>query len=230
MSRRVESLIRVLRRGGMLVAGKGGYLVYRSRDARRAIAGVLPVGEFEKMRATGELVAISEQAGRWIWGHTGEEAVIAQLPITDVTTLVRAIAKPERRSILEAVLMQATEPHQREWLARAAARFLRDYEHQSATQSVTMSWDFDRGSFSGKRRGASGMSEMSLSAQKTLGLIRENLGTGNFELVERVLIARHSKRRLCCDFAWTQDELITRLAKTLERLARLYDMRIAAPT
>lgn len=229
MSRRADSFIRVLRRGGMLVAGEGGYRVYRSRDARRAIVGVLPQDAFEKWRAAGELVALSGQAGRWVWGNCEEEAAIAPPPVPDLAALARPSAKPERLSILEKVLAQTAEPHQREWLARAVARFLRDYEHQSATQSVTMSWDFDRGGFSGKRHGALGMSEMSLSAQRALSVIRASLGAPDFELIERVLIARHSKRRLCSDFALKAGELIARLAKILEQLARLYDMRIAAP-
>lgn len=230
MTRRTDSLVRVLRCGGMLVAGKDGYMVYRSRDARRARAGVLSIDEFETLHAAGELSALPDNAERWVWRNCDEEAAITPVPIPDAMSFAGARAKPDRRSIFEIVLTHIADPHQREWLARAAARFMRDYEQQSATQSVTMRWEFDRGRVNGRRHGALGMSEMSLSAQKALGQIRETLGTEDFELIERVLIGRHSKRRLCYDFALKADALIARLAKLFEQVARLYDMRIAAPT
>lgn len=229
MTRPDERLVRVINRGGMIVDSQCGYLVYRSSDARRGAIGVLKTEIFEQLLTDGALVETPNLQGRWVSNAPDHDCDL-ESKVNIAPPLPCGRKTPhKRRSLLEAALIAESDGHEREWMARGAARFIGDYERQSAAQSVTMNWAFDFGGHKGARRnGMQGMSEMSLSAQRTLGRIRDRLGAEGFQLLSHVLIERRTQRQLCVDFSTTKPELLSRLSHSLKQLARLYDRDIPA--
>lgn len=229
MSRSQDGLLRVLARGGMVIRCAEGYGVYLSQDARRGSVGVLSAEQFDLMCAQGALAPISAGCERWAW-HAGTE-------LSDQTHGACALVAPayprtpRQRcpSVLEASLMRVEDVSERRWIARAIARFLGDCERQSAVQPVTMNWAFElSGHTGGRRRGTSGMTEVSLSACKTLEMVEAQLGRDDFKLLESVLVVPLTKRKLCSELMLAGQDLYDHVATTLRRLARLYDRAVPA--
>ncbi|MEO9971728.1 MAG: hypothetical protein ABJG15_18170 [Hyphomonadaceae bacterium] len=229
MSKSSEGLLRALRRGGMLVLDGGRYLVYRSRDARRGSIGILQSEVFDKLCRDAAIQAVEGQCERWVWTLKSNRGLPEQVDGEGAAFAGLTRQVPSRRTLLETVLLGERDLHEREWMARGVARFMRDYEQRSAMQSVTMSWSFERGGHKrGQGNGAQGMSEMSLSAERLIQQVENGLGAEDFKLLELVLVERRSRRRLCVDFSLTGSELTALLADILKRLARLYDRKIPA--
>lgn len=236
MSKCARGLIRVLARGGMLVAGADGHRVYRTGDARRGCVGILPDEMVARLKADRALVALCDRAERWGWreGHALPAGMVRpDAPASPKTSGSRTgqANSPRARSatVLEAALGGIEDQRARERLARAAMRFLRDYEAQSLSRSVTMNWSFElRGNKGRHFDGAAGLPERSLSARAALVRMTEILGKRRFALVECALVKQHSQRRLGTDFGMGVRGVLEALRQGLCDIAEAYDHCIRA--
>ena len=233
MSKSARGLIRVLARGGMLVAGADGHRVYRTGDARRGCVGILPDEMVARLKADRALVALCDRAERWGWreGHALPAGMVRRdAPATSFPKAGQPNS-PRARSatVLEAALGGVEDQRERERLARAAMRFLRDYEAQSLSRSVTMNWSFElRGNKGRHFGGTAGLPERSLSARAALERMAEILGARRFALVECALVKQHSQRRLGTDFGMGVRGVLEALRQGLSEVAEAYDHCIRA--
>ena len=231
MSMDEPRLLHVLTRGGMLVQGVDGYRVYRTQDARRGCVGLLAFEVVERLKTEGALVALCEAGQRLSWrdGHALPEGMaVSDVDVGPDMTRAKTRRAPSA-TVLEAVLKRIDEPQDSERLARAAMRFLRDYEAQSNSRSVTMNWSFELSGHKGGHRGAmAGLPERSLSARAALSLMTEILGARMFALVECALVKGFAQRRICADFGMSAPRVLDALRQGLGQVADAYDHHIRA--
>ncbi len=224
-------LLRVLAHGGMLLQSADGYRVCRTMDARRGCVGVLAFELVERLKAEGALVAQCALGQRWTWreGHALPAAARSSSTTPRAERKQMQAGRMRSASVLEAALKRDDDPRDRNRLARAAMRFLRDYETQSTSRSVTMNWSFElSGQTRGHRGASAGLPERSLSARAALGRIAEVLGPRQFALVESVLVKGHTQRRICADFGISTRRVHEALRQGLQQVAHTYDHYIRA--
>lgn len=215
----------------MLIPHEYGCEVYRTKDARRGFVGLLSNETFARLKDELAVAKLPELEDRW--GLRAEHRqVLLELsdsPIAKRPPPVKRTLRARSATVLEAVLSGADDPEDKDRMARAAMRFLRDYELQSAGPSVTMNWSFELTGHKGSQRGGiAGIPARSLSAQATLKQVTDTLGERLFALLECVLIKQYSRRRICADLGMKRATILDVLRQGLRQLAHVYDHEVRA--
>lgn len=231
MSPNERKLLRVMAGGGMLIPGDDGCEVYRTKDVRRGCVGVLSKEAFARLKDERAVTKLPEVDGRWEWRAGLRLDLPEQIspPTAKGPSPAKRTSRKRPATVLEAALIGADGPQDKARMARAAMRFLRDYELQSAGPSVTMNWSFELTRHKGGQcSGLAGLPARSLSAQAVLQQVADALGERPFALIECALIQQHSQRRLCADFGMNAGAIIDGLRQNLRHLADVYDHQVRA--
>jgi len=154
MSDREESLLGIVKRGGMVVLHEGVGKVYRGFDARRGSVGYIDGLKIKALAARGILICKPGAGDRFVWGQNVEERAISARAVSP--PIARPRIKPSR-TLIEAVLRVAEKEGKRAIVTDAAGRFLRDVEARDRAGAVTMNWSFV---VQGKQKKASGAGGM----------------------------------------------------------------------
>jgi|GEM_PF-4293539 len=221
MSMREESLLGIVKRGGMVVLGQGHGKVYRSHDARRGSAGYLDRLKVEALVAKGILICRPDAADRFVWGR-GPEAY-KRTPRSISPPTARPRIKPSR-TLIEAVLKLADKKGKQAYLGSAATRFLRDIEARERAGAVTMNWSLVAQGKQKKTSRAGGMREVQLAAKRRLEQLEDALRAGGgMAFLYAFLAEQRTAKQLALDFDIAARDVSTIALGHLERLAQAYD-------
>lgn len=224
MSAREESLLGIVKRGGMVVLREDIGRVYRSHDARRGSAGFLDRVKIEALAAKGILMCRPGAEDRFVWGQNPKESASARRAVS--LPIARPRVKPSR-TLIEAVLKLADKQGKRAYLSSAAERFLRDVEARDRAGAMTMNWSFVAQGRQKKTGRAGGKGHVQLTAKRRLEQLESALGAGDMAFLQAFLIEQRTAKRLALDFDMAARDISRIALGHLERLAQAYDRYVA---
>ena len=216
---RSEKWQRALKNGGMLISHGACADVYRSRDARRSVMCVIEKACFTPLISAGLLHRLEGNEDRWIWAasQTGKNTLRAP----------RVQASKARPSgALEFTLRAEADAARQAYLARAAFRYMSDYEVFHKGTCVTMNWSFVPSGKARQAQRSAGMDAVSLNAGRVLEILNARLNKQEARLLNAILVQSKPVFQLVDDFGVKRDELARLGLGALNRLAEAYDMII----
>lgn len=218
-------LLRILQNGGMIVLRADRGLLYRKQDARSRIAVEISSESVGSLLEQGFVLPEEGCPERLIWAKANMLPASRCVRWQDI--LPERARKKSTKSTLEAVLERITDEHKRLHVAKAAARYLRDFGARHKGTPVTMNWNGLPRSGRQKLSGSDGFSYRSLNAGIALEKVADALTEQEGLLVRAVLVDGQSVRALQLVFGWKGAEILDACTKALSRLAVVYDQHIA---
>ncbi len=221
-----ERLVRVMRKGGMLIQSGGCWRVYRSKDKRCACVGhVLPTLA-ERMQGEGAIAPCSKKPERYVWTGSANEDDKSwrMIPRPQIDAPMRQ--KRPRRSLLKRALEAEENPAAHVRLAAAANRYIGDVELAAKPQSLTMNWEnvrVDGGPVAGGRGGFGGRAG---AAQIRLSKLTAVLGKQKLTMLDMMLLQGASCAALSRHLDVSTEEAARLAHLALSSLAAAYDLNI----
>lgn len=216
-----QTCLRALAKGGMAVFRDGGYIVFRTDDARRGVVGTLSHSVFEGMRRDG-LVQLKGDRFFWVNGASVDRGMEGHLSIP-----VSGSSYNRHRTLLEKALSLCATAEESLRLAHAARCFSLDLAAAEQGPTITMNWEFVPRGASGRSASVpAGQSFEAVSARRRISILKEELNSSRFDMLLLWLAGRASQRRLAADFGQTMRRLPELAYLNLIGLADSYDLHV----
>ena len=221
MSRR---LIRSLTAGGCCVQrDNGDGLVYRSRDLRKSVIGILPENRIIALKQAGDLVSESHRGvARLVWSKCPPNRQSSTSTPFDCPNRLR-IRRP-RRSLFQRMLQKIGPPSHRQAVAGAVDQWCRDVaQAEQATAPAGMNWAaietgirLDR-QYKGKPR-----EQNYCIAIKRLDDIRQRITKRQHALIEDMLLDQRSRNAVASRSGMTLADTEQQAMAVLQQLVKVY--------
>lgn len=221
MSRR---LVRLLSAGGCCVQRTDGdWSVYRSRDLRKSIIGILPMARVNELELSGELVGEAHRGvTRLVWS---KPSPARQSSATQHNALSNqtAIRRP-RRSLFERTMSKITSPSHRRTVAQVVADWNRDVARaEQAIAPAGMNWKaVETGTRIDRQYQNFRRADNYSGAIRRVDDVRARFTKAEYALIEDMLLARRSRNAIALRSGQTIASVEVDAANLLQRLVEVY--------
>ena len=218
-----RKLVRVLKRGGVLVRQDGQWVLRRMPDARFRAIGMLADDYVTERLEKGDLEPLNGDPGRLIWTAATEPRASQRSDDGPAVCHRSTRRRRRRRSLLEQVAANCQSEAEGRRLLRAAARYLADVESAATPQSMTMRWDLASVSNGRRRRGSEGPGVRAVQAAASLRKLRQVVDDDTYFIVTLVVVHGISRAGLMTKLSLSQRAALKRAGEALTSLADAYD-------
>ena len=195
-------LIRALQRGGVTAeVGSERWGVWRSRDRRGRIIGVLTGADIDVLRVRESLKPLGESSPTiLVWS----ESVLDTPHVAPSARQLEADEQAQNGSLLERLLTRTHDPELRQLIRETARRYRADVERASAGGPMAgMNWDGL--ALGGKVDGGQGFANAkplsgAQSAQAVQKILRDHLGGEKISFLDRLILRGESRSQLIKTF------------------------------
>lgn len=213
----------LLRRGAVLVVNDNAVRIYRTADTRYNAIGIVDMEMFETLQTGAQLRRLTSKVNCYAWN-----AELIDLKPYTSSDLRSGFVDYEKQlqgmppRICKLLSFEQND-RKRLRLAKAALRFLHDFESAHRGGQFTMNWDFvPRGSQRIHLGGNPG-SGASVNARKALKVISEVICQEDFDLLLQRLVLEKSASQLCKEQCVGRREIRRKFSGAMAGLANAYD-------